>query len=138
MNLKDCCKGGRKDENRNFSTRYCKNKSYLQTTEEEKVHRRQETEALEAIKSQILFKDVIGILEVKRYLEIEEKNTSWITFIITPDADDSKGLLRQRVAKSLSGAGYGPDGRYLAGMFIVGTGGSVLEVSNVLEKSLIS
>ena len=113
-------------------------KSYLQTTEEEKAHRKQETEALEAIKSQILSQDVIGILEVKRHLEIEKKNTSWVIFIITPDADDPKNLLQQRVVESLSEADYGSGGKYLAGMSIVVTGGSVLEVSNVLEKSLIS
>ncbi len=113
-----------------------KTKSYLQTNEEEKEHKRQEAEALEEIKSQILSKDIIGILEIKRHLELkeDEKTTDWVTFIITPDADNFNGQIQQKVCEILSENGHGVGGYYLSDMHIIGTGGSTLKLKGILEE----
>ena len=100
--------------------------------EERRRHKAEQTKVLEVIKSQILRKDLIGILEVKRYCKKTRETTEWVTFIISPDADNP-GHVYQKISELLSNHG-GCGESLMAGMYIKEFGGELSELKKILEK----
>ena len=100
--------------------------------EERRRHKVEQTKALEIIKPQVLHKDLIGILEVKRYCKKTGETTEWVTFIISPDADNS-GPVYQRISELLSNHG-GCGESLMAEMFVKEFGGELSKLKEILEE----
>ncbi|MCK4592110.1 hypothetical protein KAT63_01560 [Candidatus Parcubacteria bacterium] len=109
-------------------------KKIFSTEGEKREHKKEQTEALKAIRSQVLHKDLIGILEIKRYCKEMAKTTEWAMFVISPDADD-RGPIFQRISELLSDCG-GHGSFLVAGMHIIEAGEESLKLKEIFENSI--
>ena len=131
--LKLLLQGGKKDMKiKVFPSITVITKKRFSTEEEREKHKREQTKALEVIRPQVLHKDLIGILEIKRYCKEIAETTEWVIFVISPDADDC-GPVYQRISKLLSDHG-GCGDSLMADMHVKEVGGEFLELKEILEK----